>query len=133
MIYIEKNSLNDIYLTLENGKSNFLFEFIYDGYSSDPIYYTSNDISLYRNRYNHFILEDSDDISLNFWDDGYIDDNYVTSVLNLKNGQYTYIIYTTDESIDISNLGGLTSSSNIIETGRMVVSGIDTRINDIYN
>ena len=132
MIYIDKNTTNNIYLTLSESTddTNFLFEFNYDGYTTpSPIYFSTPDISTYTNRYNQFVLVDSD-ITGSFSNTqstiGF------TSSVNLKNGQYTYTIYVSDTTIDVYNLSGVTSSNNIIEVGRMVVNGIDTTIDEIY-
>jgi hypothetical protein len=134
MIYIDKNTTNNIYLTLSESTSianpYYLFELDYEGYTTpQPIYYYTPDISSYTNRYNEFILVDSDitgtfsstQSSISF-----------TSSINLKNGQYKYTIFVSDNPIDVNNLSGVTSSNNIIEIGRMVVNGIDTTIDEIY-
>jgi hypothetical protein len=132
MIYIDKNSTNNIYLSLSESTDdiNFLFGFNYDGYiTPSPIYFSAPDTSSYTNRYNQFVLVDSD-ITGTFTSTQ--STTGFTSSVNLKNGQYTYTVYASGSTIDVYNLAGVTSSNNIIEIGRMVVNGIDTTIDEIY-
>ena len=127
MIYIEKNSLNQICLTLNesnNDNSNYyIFEFI-SQYSTlpeiaDGIYFYSPDISTYKDRYNLFILTDNDTTGSTT--------GGINIPLNLKSGQYLYNIYTSD-TITLNPI----LFNNLIETGRMIVSGIDTQIDSRY-
>lgn len=134
MIYIDKNTTNNILLTLSESNDftspNYLFEFSYEGTTTpQSIYYSTDDISAYTYRYNEFILVDSDLTGAFSSTQSAIG---LTSSINLKNGQYTYTVFVTEDPIDVFALTGVTSSNNIIEIGRMVVNGIDTTIDEIY-
>lgn len=115
MIYIEKNNVNNFVLTLtENSKltnPNYLFEFQNDFVlKSDPIYWTSQDISLYPNRYNQFQLTESTTGSTTGGTNGI--------ALSLIGGQYTYKVYeSTGTTLSVSATTG-----RIVEEGRMVVT-----------
>ena len=135
MIYINKNEVNNIYLTLTESTTasnpSYLFQLDYDSLSErNPVYYTTPDISTSLNRYNKFVLVDSDTTGTASSTQSTIG---FTSSMNLKAGQWTYTIYVYDGAIDVYNLNGVTASSNIIEVGRMVVDGIDTSIDIRYN
>lgn len=135
MIYINKNDINEIYLTLSESTTlvnpNYLFQFDYDSLSTrNPIYYYTYDLSTSTNRYNKFILVDN---SLTGTSSSTQSSVGFTASFNLKAGQWTYTIYATDLPIDVYNLVGVTASSNIVEIGRMLVDGIDTSIDIRYN
>jgi len=135
MIYIDKNTTNEIYLTLTESTTasnpHFLFRFDYESYMTDnPIFYSTDGLSTSTTRYNKFVLVDSDitgtasstQSSIGF-----------TASLNLKGGQWKYTIYVSENPIDVYSLSGVTASNNIIEIGRMYVDGIDTNIDVRYN
>ena len=135
MIYINKNVVNNIYLTLTESTtaSNpyYLFQFDYDSNQTrNPIFYYTPDISISTKRYNKFVLVDSDITGTASSTQSGIG---FTASLNLKAGQYTYTIYVSETPVDVYNLVGVTSSTNIIEVGRMFVNGIDTSIDIRYN
>jgi len=115
MIYIDKNNINNFVLTLtENSRltnPNYLFEFKNDFVlKSDPIYWTSQDISLYPNRYNQFQLNESTTGSTTGGTNGVS--------LSLIGGQYTYKVYeSTGTTLSVSATTG-----RIVEEGRMVVT-----------
>jgi len=124
MIYINKNTTNKLCLSLkESNLSNapyYIFEFIKDSLPEDEnIYFYTPNISNYTSRYDLFELIDND-----------ITGSLIGGInipLNLKSGQYKYNIYLSNTiSIDPINFGDL------IETGKMVVNGIDTQIDTIY-
>lgn len=115
MIYIEKGQVNTFALTLSEVTTLvdpfylFVFE---DEFNTavDPIYWIGTDTSSYPYRYNLFTLEEGVD-------------------LDLLKGQYTYKVYEslTDIVID-ENMN--TEELNLIEEGRMVVSGV--AVSSIY-
>jgi len=125
MIYITKNTTNDICLTLKetniNASPYYIFEFIKQ-YTTlplpeDSIYFYSTDSSLYTNRYNRFTLIDNDTTGSTT--------GGINVPLNLKSGQYKYNIYTSDTiSLDPNDF------LNLMESGRMIVDGIDTQVVD---
>jgi len=125
MIYIVKNSNNIFDLTLSELTDDiyFLFQFVYENnYDIEPIYFTTPDISDFKRRYNRFILEDSNTGSTTGGDN---------IELNLKNGQYIYNVYSSATIIHINNID--LNSMTLIETGRMVVEGVQTNIDPRYN
>lgn len=125
MIYLDKNKNNDVVLTLSETTSDmyFLFEFNYESYMELlPIYWWSSpDYSC--DRYNLFNISDSDMV---------VATGATGGVLNLKIGQYNYKIYGSTASINSGNYL-ITASSSIIEEGMLVVSGINTQIDERYN
>lgn len=113
MIYINKDEVNNIVLTLSEVSSlnNPYYLFVFQSEfnpEADPIYFTSLDISNYPERFNQFLLDEPIDVEL------------------IK-GQYTYSVY---ESLEVPSTIDDTTG-NIIEEGRMVVSG--SVINSIYD
>ncbi len=125
MIYINKNTTNDIVLTLSENfdGNNFLFKFTYEADLTRPELYWWNDALYSSERYNLFTLEDSDSVSV-FGATG--------GTLNLKPGQYTYNVYGSDDIINDANYLIVASQSSI-EEGRLIVAGIDTTIDKRYN
>ena len=113
MIYIEKGEINTFALTLSEVTTLvdpfylFVFE---DEFNTaiDPILWEGVDTSNYQYRYNLFTMEEGVDIDL------------------LK-GQYTYKVYESPTAIDINTN---TDELNLIEEGRMVVSGV--AVSSIY-
>lgn len=127
MIYIQKNTTNDIVLTLSEStnSTNFLFEFVYESYlQPQPIFYWTEDISAHIIRYNQFLLTDSDINGAT----GSTGGN-----MNLLNGQYIYRVFGSTYSIDETNYLDVFNDNYIIEEGRMIVSGINTQIDERYN
>lgn len=122
MIYLEKNTTNRFVLTLTESSTisnpNYLFEFV-NQYNPDavPIYFTTNDLSNYTERYNLFELIENISGSTSGG----------TSVpLSLMSGEYIYKAYESSAStLSISATTGV-----IIEQGIMVVD--DTTINDDF-
>lgn len=115
MIYIEKGQVNTFALTLTEVTTLvdpfylFVFE---DEFNTaiDPIYWIGTDTSSYPYRYNLFTLEEGVDLVL------------------LK-GQYTYKVYESLTDIVIDENTN-TEELNLIEEGRMVVSGV--AVSSIY-
>jgi hypothetical protein len=113
MIYIEKGQVNTFALTLSEVTTLvdpfylFVFE---DEFNTaiDPILWEGVDTSNYQYRYNLFTMEEGVDIDL------------------LK-GQYTYKVYESLTAIDENTN---TDELNLIEEGRMVVSGV--AVSSIY-
>lgn len=122
MIYIEKNNINRVVLTLTETStlSNPNYLFVFDNEfnnPSNPIYFTTPDLSTYPNRYNLFNIDEN--IS------GSTSGGTAVS-LNLVPGQYKYDVYeSTASTLSISATTG-----TIIETGRMVVNDITTTSTD---
>jgi len=113
MIFLKKNQTNNFIVTLREesrlDNPTYVFEFInVFNLSSDPIIWTSPDISNYTNRYNQFKLIESISGSTT----GGID-----TELSLIGGQYKYNVYkSTGQTISISATTG-----RILETGILVV------------
>lgn len=112
-----KGVTNKVVLTLtEKSKLNspyylFIFENEFD-LETNPIPFTTSDISFSTNRYNLFEITESDSGE----EDGGID-----VPLKLIIGQYKYSIYESEiETLDINDTTG-----QIIESGRMVVVSED--------
>jgi hypothetical protein len=121
MIYIEKNILNQIPLTLAE-KSNtatpfYLFVFSPEwGTDLEDIYFTSPDVSSYPSRINIFELKEGDNGSETSAN-GFNSLGVGESHLKLKRGQYIYKVYESEiETLDVTE-----TTLNIVETGRMVV------------
>jgi len=111
MIYLDKGEINTFALTLtENSTITapvwlFVFENEFNT-ASEPIYWVGVDTSPYVNRYNLFTLEEGVDLTLII-------------------GQYTYSVYESPVPIVVdqnTSAAGL----NLVEEGRMVVSGTAT-------
>jgi len=111
MIYIEKGQVNTFALTLTEVATLvdpfylFVFE---EEFNTEiaPIYWEGVDTSNYPYRYNLFTLDEDNDIELN-------------------KGQYTYSVYESSAPIIIVPNMNL-NNFNLIEEGRMVVSGVPT-------
>ena len=113
MIYINKDEVNNIVLTLSEVSTltNPYYLFVFQNEmnpESEPILYTSSDVSAYPERYNQFLLDEPVDVEL------------------IK-GQYSYSVY---ESV-IPPVAIIDTTGIVIEEGRMVVSG--SIINSIYD
>lgn len=123
MIYINKNTENRIALTLSESteKPNFLFQFVNE-YDKTITYFTTPDISTATNRYNLFVITDSDSGSI-------VGGNNIP--LNFTSGQYKYTIYATDIIINITNIN--LDDYDKIETGILFVNGINETIDPRYN
>jgi len=113
MIYIEKGQVNTFALTLTEVTTLvdpfylFVFE---DEFNTaiDPILWEGVDTSNYPYRYNLFTMEEGVD-------------------LDLLKGQYTYKVYESPIAIDENTN---TDNLNLIEEGRMIVSGVP--VSSIY-
>lgn len=113
MIYINKGEVNNIVLTLSEVSTltNPFYLFVFQNEmnpESNPILFSTADISAYPERYNQFLLDEPVDVEL------------------IK-GQYSYSVY---ESLTAPNTIEDTTGV-IIEEGRMVVSG--AIVNSIYD
>jgi len=131
MIYIEKNTEQNFVLELDclhNIQSpNYLFEFI--GIVNDStIYFTTPNISIHTGRYDEFTITDDDTLtSIKTGDVVRSDD----SAINFNDGQYDYNVYVTDQVIDINNVTSIIDQGSI-STGKMVVVGEDSVLDDVY-
>ena len=113
MIYIEKGQVNTFALTLTEVTTLvdpfylFVFE---DEFNTaiDPILWEGVDTSDYPYRYNLFTMEEGVD-------------------LDLLKGQYRYLVFESPIPVDINTN---TDNLNLIEEGRMVVSGVP--VSSIY-
>ena len=128
MIYITKGTNNKVVLTLSESSNytNPYYVFVFRNeynIDSDPIISIFTDISSYKGRYNLFVIPEDDLYSTV---GGAIDDG-----LSLISGQYSYSIYESEGEpitpVDISLIDYL----NLVETGRMVVSGCEDNIEEI--
>lgn len=113
MIYINKDELNSIVLTLTEVStlSNPYYLFVFQNEmnpESTPILFTTPDISAYPERFNQFELDEPVDV-------------------DLMKGQYSYSVY---ESL-IPPITIQDTTGEVIEEGRMVVSG--AIVNSIYD
>ena len=112
MIYLDKGEINTFALTLtENSTISaptwlFVFENEFNT-ASQPIYWVGVDTSPYVNRYNLFTLEEGVDLTLII-------------------GQYTYSVYESPVPIVVDQ-NTSASGLNLVEEGRMVVSGTATQ------
>lgn len=128
MIYIIKNTTNNIVLEL-SGLTNetnpyYLFEFIDENNVDKPKrYFTTPNISTSIDRYDEFVMIESDNGS---------DTNADDSSINWNNGQYKYNIYISLSVIDIDDVVSIITNKPI-STGRMVVNGIDETVDVIYD
>lgn len=124
MIYIKKNQINPVVLTLcESSRlsnPHYLFEFVQEwNPKSTPIYFSTNDESLAKIRYNLFNITESFSGSTT---------GGTNVVLSLMAGQYKYNIYESSAS----TLSLSATTKQIIETGRMVVDDLSNQfINQI--
>lgn len=113
MIYINKGEVNSIVLTLTEVStlSNPYYLFVFENEMntiSQPILFTTADISTWKERFNLFLLDEPVDVVL-------------------VKGQYKYEVYeSTIPPTEISDTTGV-----VIEEGRMVVSG--AVVNSIYS
>lgn len=113
MIYINKDEVNNIVLTLSEVSTltNPYYLFVFQNEmnpESEPILFTTPDISTYPERFNQFLLDEPVDVEL------------------LK-GQYSYSVY---ESL-VPPVTIEDTTNQVIEEGRMVVSG--AIVNSIYD
>ncbi len=113
MIYINKDEVNNIVLTLSEVSTltNPYYLFVFQNEmnpESDPILFTTADISAYPERFNQFELDEPVDV-------------------DLIKGQYSYFVY---ESL-IPPVTIEDTTGDVIEEGRMVVSG--AIVNSIYD
>lgn len=113
MIYINKNTTNKVVLTLcelstlDNPYYLMVFENEYE-LEEAPIYFTTPNISVAKQRYDEFLITESSSGSTT----GGID-----LPLKLTSGQYRYRVYeSATQTLDINDTTGV-----IIEEGRMVV------------
>lgn len=130
MIFIERNTVNEVPLTLTEEVTIpapffvFSFQHISTLNEYQPlIFFTAPDLSDYCNRYNLFEITESDSGSTTGGDN---------IPLYLKPGQYEYKAYeSTTGSLDPDTFGKL------LEEGKMVVGDMtepdqDTAVTDIY-
>ena len=124
VIYIAKNSLNNVVLTLSESSTLtnpfYLFEFINEWQVEEnptSIFFTTPDISDYTERYNLFQITESITGSTT---------GGTNVALSLTNGQYKYNVYEASAStLSISATTGV-----IIESGRQVVGDVIQTLNN---
>jgi hypothetical protein len=112
MIYLERNTINKVVLTLSETSTlvnpYYLFQFIPEFTEKDSILFTTDDLSPATFRYNLFDIELSSTGSTS---------GGTNVALNLVPGQYQYKVYeSTGQTLTISATTG-----NVVESGRMVV------------
>jgi len=112
MIYLERNTINKVVLTLSETSTlvnpYYLFQFIPEFTEKDSILFTTDDLSPATFRYNLFDIELSSTGSTS---------GGTSVALNLVPGQYQYKVYeSTGQTLTISATTG-----NVVESGRMVV------------
>ncbi len=120
MIYLDKNTSNPVILELTSVSSllnpSYLFEFKSVLTPTSLTYFTSQDLSSYKCRYNRFdIIENNTAIPL-------------SGQVSLKTGSYIYNVYeSTGVTLSVSATTG-----RIISTGKGIVVGIDTQLSPVY-
>ena len=136
MILINKNSVNKIALTLTEksellsydntntliGTSYNLFVFENEGKDQQKIF-TADDVSPYKERYNEFILTETDTEDL------------LNGSIHLegRTSQWSYKIYESDTPFTIDTLSVTASTGKVLEQGRVLVRGNEeTPLNDVY-
>lgn len=126
MIYLKNNETNTFVLTLRESSTlsspYYLFQFENEFIiNPEPIYFTTDDLSMFICRFNMFELTLSDTGSEN----GGID-----IPLKMRIGQWKYTVYESE----IQTLDPLETTGKIIETGRLIVAGsqTDVDINSVY-
>lgn len=113
MIYLKKNTSNDVVLTLnENrtitGDTFYTFLFTNDQTNVSKIF-TATNLSSNVNRYDQFTIIES------------LTEDLTGGTVNLDNGTYRYSIYEASAStLQIS------ACTSVVETGKVLVSGTTT-------
>jgi hypothetical protein len=128
MIYIEKNTTNEIVLelstALDASYTYFLLEFLEEWNTEKPSrYFTSPNVTPYISRFDQFNLVESDT--------GATAQAVNNAPINLVAGQYSYNVYASQSAIDINSLAPLLATSPV-QTGRMLVIGEDQIVPDVY-
>lgn len=128
MIYIDKNTTNEIVLELSTSLDAsyiyFLLEFLEEwNTQKDSRYFTSPNVTPYISRYDQFNLVESDT--------GATAQAVNNAPINLIAGQYSYNVYASQTAININNLTPLLATSPV-QTGRMLVVGEDQLVPDVY-
>lgn len=121
MIYLHKDETNTVILELTSVSSLmspfYLFEFIND-MNDDITYFTAEDLSTYKCRYNRFNVIETIPVNV----------DPINGTINLLSGSYRYNIYeATLPTIDPNDTTG-----KIISTGKVIVNGIDDEIDPVY-
>lgn len=125
MIYIQRNTSNDIVLELSGLTSDiyFLFELIPEMTAEGSNQYiTYKNFSLATNRYDLFRFVESDGGKLGFCDD---------TTCKILPGQYKYNVYSTNIIMTESNYLSVVAGP-IISTGRLVSIGENEAVNEVY-
>lgn len=122
MIYLDKDTTNEVILELTSVSSlllpEYLFKFTNDVNPNNITYFTGTDLSTYKCRYNRFQVIETGSTYVNL----------TASTVNLISGSYTYDIYeATGTTLSVSATTG-----EIISTGKVIVNGTDTNIPDVY-
>lgn len=128
MIYIQKNTINQIALELSclipSTYIYFLFEFTFEGDTSREVrYYTTDDISPSTCRYNLFEIEESET--------GSITTNNINPI-QLEPGQYLYKIYAGENPVNYLDLSPYLTTEPI-SYGQMIVVGESSLIDTVYD
>lgn len=122
MIYIKKNTNNNVVLTLSESSTllnpYYLFEFVYEGNLNPVIlYFTTSDTSLAVDRYNLFVINENSTGSTTGG----------TGSIQLMGGQYRYNIYEASAS----TLSVSATTQRVVQNGRMFVDSNGTNTNQI--
>lgn len=128
MIYIEKNTTNQIVLelstSLDASYTHFLLEFLAEWNTErGSRYFTTPNVTPYISRYDQFTLVESDT--------GATATAVNNAPINLTAGQYSYKVYASQTVINVNNLTSLLATP-AVQTGRMLVVGENLVINDVY-
>ena len=123
MINIIKNSTNKVILTLTEKSTllnpNYLFSFTSTTDFNNVVNFVGVDSSIYKSRYNEFDIIETGTTFVNL----------TASTINLTPpGMWDYNIYeSTGVTLSISATTG-----SIIETGKVIVEGVDLSIPEVY-
>jgi hypothetical protein len=123
MINIEKNSTNVVVLTLTEKSTlpnpYYLFEFTSTINTNNQVLFTGSDNSSYKSRYNRF----------NIIETGTTNVNLLQATINLNPpGMWDYVIY---EQVSPTNLF-VSGTTGVVEVGKVIVTGVDTNIPEVY-
>jgi len=122
MIVINKNSVNDVVLTLTENSTipypYYLFQFKNE-MNENEVLFNATDLSNFNCRYNRF----------NITETGTTSQDITNGIINLfAQGQWTYSIYESSAS----TLSISATTGTVLETGIVVVIGDDPNVPNIY-
>lgn len=130
MVFIERNTINKVVLTLTESVTiaNPFFVFSFQRLATldeyQPlIYFTAPDLSAYTDRFNLFEITEADAGSI-------VGGSNIP--LYLKPGQYEYKVYESVTGSLVPNTFGILLEDSKMVVGDMTIEGQDTGVTDIY-